>query len=298
MVAPSVQRTLICPACGRAWHVQFGVSACPNCGVLGEPRCACGCSESLDGLRVDAVYRSEAHAKSHLRAGRPDRHPTNHPLVEARAEQEAPKLNSELGDLVYQAIIDYLRQHGKVFVDDLEGYFPPEHEERCRRLVPGQLGSLRGRRYIQPTREYRKSAVPARKGGKSWVYEFTRLGREKLTAGVGVGGPSSQDAGTPPCARTGRAAAGIPTASADPGEQSAAQGDVGDPSPKGTDRPRQSSPTPPVPSADITSTQDSPGQSDSRPTGKQVADPGESSVGPEHEPLSLLPEPDPEAWAA
>jgi hypothetical protein len=107
-----------------------------------------------------------------------------HPLVDARAEQEASDLNSKLGQLVYQAIIDHLAKHGEVHADDLEGYYPPEHRDRCRKLAPGQLGSLRGRKYIQPTKEYRKSKVKARKGAKSWVYIFTLKGRGL----VGVGG--------------------------------------------------------------------------------------------------------------
>jgi hypothetical protein len=143
---------------------------------------------------------------------------SQHPLVEARAKQEASDLNSDLAELVYQAIIDLLTRAGTVFVDDLEGYFPAEHRDRCRNLAPGQLGSLRGRRYIQPTSEYRKSAVPSRKGGKSWVYEFTQVGREKLV-GVGAGGEEP---------RQGESLSRAPDnrpASADPGERSPAAGE-------------------------------------------------------------------------
>jgi hypothetical protein len=253
-------------------------------------------------------------------AGRSTPRAVGHPLIEARAEQEASALNSELAELVYQAIIDRLEKTGTVFVDDLEGYFPAEHRDRCRNLVPGQLGSFRGRHYIQPTSEYRKSAVPARKGGKSWVYEFTQTGREKL-AGVSAGeGPSEKALASPPHSDPEPAS----LASVHPGEP---QRPTGAPSPKGPDR----STNPPVPS-----TSEKTGES-SAVTSHAAGDPvqplqgghdrqvrgagcGEDGQGapaaksggqsdnprrntqptrlPEAEPLSLLPEPDPESWAA
>jgi hypothetical protein len=104
---------------------------------------------------------------------------TVHPLAEARAEQEASDLNSQLGQVVYNAIIDRLKVAGRVHADDLEPYFPPEHRLRCRKLIGGQFGSLSGRKYIEPV-EYLKSSVPARKGGKSWAYRFTALGKATL----------------------------------------------------------------------------------------------------------------------
>lgn len=105
-----------------------------------------------------------------------------HPLAEARAAQESSKLKSDLSELVYQGIISRL-ERGPVHADDLEPIFPPEHRGLCRRLTGAQFGSLASRHYIVE-RERRKSAVPSRKGAKSGVFEFTRLGREKL-AGVG-----------------------------------------------------------------------------------------------------------------
>jgi hypothetical protein len=121
---------------------------------------------------------------------------TVHPLAEARAEQEASELNSQLGQVVYNAIIDRLKVAGRCHADDLEPYFPPEHRLRCRKLIGGQFGSLSGRKYIEPV-EYLKSTVPARKGGKSWAYRFTALGKAKLAGmgGMGNEGPAPSDPG-------------------------------------------------------------------------------------------------------
>lgn len=116
---------------------------------------------------------------------------TVHPLVPARAQQEASDLNSQLGQIVYNAIIDRLKVVGRVHADDLEAYFPPEHLLRCRKLIGGQFGSLSGRKYIEGV-EYLKSSVPARKGAKSWVYVFTAKGREKLLGIVGVEGKGNE----------------------------------------------------------------------------------------------------------
>jgi hypothetical protein len=159
---------------------------------------------------------------------------TIHPLVEARADQEATDLKSKLSQIIYQGIVDRLK-YGLVHADDLESLFPPEVRDVCRRLVGAQFGSLASRRYIVE-RERRKSSVPSRKGAKSGVFEFTKLGREKLTAGVSAGAstnrvsPASGDAGE------------VSTASADPGGQSAHTGD-----PSSTDR----ATNPSVPSASV-----------------------------------------------
>ena len=109
-----------------------------------------------------------------------------HPLADARAAQEASELKSHWSQVIYQGIVDRLKQ-GPVHADDLEPLFPANEQERvmCRKLVGAQFGSLASRKYIQSTGEYRKSKVPTRKCAKSWVYEFTQRGRERL---VGVGG--------------------------------------------------------------------------------------------------------------
>lgn len=74
MTSPKVQRQLICPACERCWQVDVGTwEGCPGCGVQGAPICACGCGASLSGFRRDAVYRSDACRKRHLRTKSADK---------------------------------------------------------------------------------------------------------------------------------------------------------------------------------------------------------------------------------
>lgn len=111
-------------------------------------------------------------------------------LAEARADQEASKLNRDLGTLIRAAIIRRLSKPPyRVHADDLEGDFPAEHVARCRKLAPAQFGGLAGAGDIRDV-ERRKSAVPSRKGAKSFVYEFTQTGRRKL---VGVGAGKGED---------------------------------------------------------------------------------------------------------
>jgi hypothetical protein len=138
--------------------------------------------------------------------------PSEHPLAGARAEQEASDLNSQLGQIVYQGIINQLERRGQVHADDLEPYFPSKHRERCRKLIGAQFGSLVSRRYIYEI-ERRKSEVASRRGAKSGVFGFTRLGRMTL-AGVGAGVPSPQGMGT----KEGSARTSGLTTCADPGE--------------------------------------------------------------------------------
>lgn len=146
-------------------------------------RCACGCGASLDGLRADATYASEACSKRARRAASPDKGRTEHPLVEAREAQEATKLKDHYSQVIYQGIVERL-ERGPVHADDLEDLFPDSDRTICRKLVGAQFGSLASRHYIHEV-ERRKSSVPSRKGAKSGVFEFTRLGREKL-AGTGT----------------------------------------------------------------------------------------------------------------
>lgn len=192
MTPATVQRHVKCPTCGRTWQVESGTEGCPNCGVLATPICACSCGDSLAGMRSDAVFRSEACEKRRKRAPSADIAPTHHPLEAARTEQEASKLNRDLGALIRAAIVRRLSGPPyRVHADDLEGDFPAEHVERCRKLAPAQFGGLAGAGDIREV-ERRKSAVPSRKGAKSSVYEFTISGRRKLAAGVSAGVPTPQ----------------------------------------------------------------------------------------------------------
>lgn len=193
-----------------------------------------------------------------------------HPLAEVRAEQEASDLKSKLSQIIYQGIVDRLK-HGPIHADDLEPLFADEVRDICRRLVPAQLGSLRSRNYIHEI-DRRKSTVRSRKCAKSGVYEFTRLGREKLV-GVSAGERAPRQGESLSRGRK------KPVASADPGEQSAPK-DTDVPSPQGTDGAPDLLP--------------SVGVDQHSPTTERT-----SSHGPVvGENLSLLPEPDPKAWAA
>ncbi len=174
------------------------------------------CGEPLRGKRAHARYcdstcRADAtRVRTELREGgkKALKSAASHPLANARAAQEASELKSHWSQVIYQGIIDRL-QRGAVHADDLEPLFPANETERaiCRKLVGAQFGSLASRHYIHEV-ERRKSSVPSRKGAKSGVFEFTRLGREKL-AGVSAGVPNPQGPGgavscspVPSCAST------------------------------------------------------------------------------------------------
>lgn len=130
--------------------------------------------------------RSDAHYARHPEKRSPAlRCVAEHPLAEARAEQEATDLKSKLSAIIYEGIVDRLKL-GPVHADDLEPLFPPERRDVCRRLVGAQFGSLASRGYIRET-ERRKSRVATRKGAKSGVYIFTQKGRAKLAAGMDAG---------------------------------------------------------------------------------------------------------------
>lgn len=143
--------------------------------------CGCGCRASLAGMRADAVYHSEACKKRAQRRYSRDKAGTVHPLAEARADQEASKLKSDLSALIYQGIVERLTV-APLHADELEPLYPAEHRNLCRKLAPAQFGSLASRRYIRKIGE-RKSKFRSRNAAKSGIYEFTRLGRERL---VGV----------------------------------------------------------------------------------------------------------------
>lgn len=190
--------------------------------------------------------------------------PDVHALADARAAQEATKLKDHYSQVIYQGIIERL-ERGPVHADDLEDLFPESDRTMCRKLVGAQFGSLASRHYIRE-KERRKSSVPSRKGAKSGVFEFTQKGRERL-AGVGAGRRTQSLSG----AHSGESPARI---------------DAGPPDEQSPARPA---------CASLGASVDPGG--DSSVHGRQRAhDAGEPR--PTSEPLTLLPEPDPEAWAA
>lgn len=155
----------------------------------------------------------------------------------------------------------------------LDHFRNPEHEpfhsddlehvipDEHRRIIGLAVMTLVNKKLIVGC-GYRKSAIPSRKRSPSQEYRLTELGRDRI-AGVGGGFAAT---GSPP----GGAATGPSPHSGDRSIAGIRTGDDG--------------------------------------LSHASADPGESSSAaltgtagearPNHEPLTLLPEPDPEAWAA
>ncbi len=143
-----------------------------------------------------------------------------------------------------EAILDHFRnpEHQPFHPDFLEHVILDEH----RGVIGRAVMALVNKRLIVKCGR-RKSTIASRKGAEANEYRLTELGRDRI-AGVRTG--SSSTGGVP----LSHAAAGVSTASADPGEVSSVHG-------------RQ-----------------------------RAHDAGEPR--PTNETLTLLPEPDPEAWAA
>lgn len=96
-------------------------------------------------------------------------------VADVRALQEAAK--DKWSSVIREAIIEALRG-GSFHADDLEPLgIPRQH----RNIIGSQAGYLVSKRYMQEVGR-RKSTVPSRKAAKSGVYEFTRVGREKLAS--------------------------------------------------------------------------------------------------------------------
>ena len=141
--------------------------------------CACGCGASLDGLRADARYASEACKKRAQRAAIRDKAGTGpHPLQEVRDQAALDKHTRDLNGLIRQAIIDTIKTRGECHADDLVDLYPAGEVDRCRELATRQFASLRsGKNPLIAERERRPSMIKARKRGKSGVYIFTPAGR-------------------------------------------------------------------------------------------------------------------------
>jgi hypothetical protein len=272
--------------------------------------CACGCGTSLDGLRADAVYASEACSKRARRAASPDKARTDHPLQAVRDERATKKHNRDLGGLIRQAIIDRLKTTGECHADDLIPLYPEGEVALCRRLATAQFGSLAGSELIRE-KERRKSKIPQRKGAKSGVYIFTAKGRAKL---VGIDavpssgdGPSRAlvrgvDSGDQPLAGTATGCRTQSLSSGDPGDNPSA----GVPTPQGSGgsafQPPSTSTGAPDQLAGVSAEEArEPGPvpdvaPDGRRTSRTCADPGESASGAKPpmapdappEPLTLL----------
>jgi hypothetical protein len=187
-----------------------------------------------------------------------------HPLADARVQQEESKTNKCFGLLIRQAIIDRLKTVGECHADDLEPLYPANDldRKRCRKLAGAQFGSLaspHGGGPLIREKSRRKSTVPERKGAKSGVYEFTKAGWDRW----GTARVDGDEKGT--------------------GERSTCRPFSG-----ASVHPGESGPIVPGSGGGVANPQGPP-ETPFSPVGAAAASP---------EPLSLLPEPDPEAWAA
>ena len=177
MTPPAVQRHLVCSTCGHRWQIDVGSrERCPECDGLGEGICACGCESSLVDLRSDAVYRSEACAKRLLRAGRPDRDPTEHPLETVRGDAEESREKARWTLVVREQIAHTLIETGYFSAEALDSLGVPEpHLNVCTSWI-GHFSKAK----LMKKRSWHYSDKPSRKGGLVWTFQITDEGRQKL----------------------------------------------------------------------------------------------------------------------
>lgn len=103
------------------------------------------------------------------------------PLQAVRDQRTVSRHDRDLGGLIRQAIVDRIKTTGECFPDDLIPLYPEGEVDRCRELATAQFGSLaasrKGREPLIREKGRRKSSIPARKGAKASVWEFTPAGR-------------------------------------------------------------------------------------------------------------------------
>jgi hypothetical protein len=211
-------------------------------------------------------------------------------LDEARGLQEEQREKARWTLIVREQIARTLLETGYFHADDLDPLgVPPEH---CN-VKGSQIGSFRSRGLMEKTGAERKVAHAAANGRKAPIYRITQKGREKL-AGISAGVPSPQGTDGLPFARL--------RASTDSGEKPNQaslnrEGTAGSHIPGTLDRPETPShvgtPSGARSSYDVDSG-DEGSSAGPQPVGQLPVE--ESAREPE--PLTLLPEPDPEAWAA
>lgn len=188
-----------------------------------------------------------------------------------------------------EAILDHFRnpEHEPFHPDFLEHVILDEH----RGVIGRAVMALVNKRLIVKCGR-RKSTIASRKGAEANEYRLTELGRDRITR-IGTGSQRLRDGG----ARL------RPPASADSGDRSTAG--VGTKNREGTassnraalDRPASSSRCMEAsPTGARSSLGVDPGDGSSVHGRQRAHDAG--GPRPIAEPLSLLPEPDPEAWAA
>ena len=212
MTAAKVLRRLYCEDCDRTWEVEVGAfEGCPNCAYQGEPVCACGCGASLDGMKVTAVYRSEACSKRLSRAPRPDIDPTQKPSGGSKSEWQRVAEESILQCFhAHRSDVEPYAFHS----DDLWHVIPDDH----RGVISLAVMALVNKKLIVGC-GYRKSVIPSRKRSPSQEYRLTELGVERIAGlrAVALPAPGPSPASGASCAESGDSGAGVPTAQAEGG---------------------------------------------------------------------------------
>jgi hypothetical protein len=155
--------------------------------------CACGCGASLDGLRADAVYASEACSKRARRADSPDKARTGVGSRggNVRSVEEARSLHAEhkaeWTEKVSRHIAGTLLATSRFHADDLA---PLEIPEVHSAIAGSQTSRFVGKGWMMEVGR-RKCQHKAANGRKAGIYEITDLGRRELPKLARRGGPKS-----------------------------------------------------------------------------------------------------------
>lgn len=105
---------------------------------------------------------------------------TVHPLAEIREGQERSK--PEWSAVIREAILRELMSNRDGFHAD--ALVPLGIPDECKNLVGSQIARLVNEKWITDCGR-RKSTVPSRNGGKSFIYRFTALGWQSVGVDVG-----------------------------------------------------------------------------------------------------------------
>lgn len=321
-----MNRLLNCNTCDHIWT---GPSEAPeepvNCPRCDAHVCACGCGANLGTQRSNAIYKSRACAMSLRRAGNGttraakantsrtrervgSRGGNLRSVGEAREAQESSKEKARWTLIAREHIARTLTTTGYFHADDMAPLGIPE--QHCN-VIGSQIASYVNRKLMKKVGE-RKCSHKAANGRKAAIYRITDLGRDRLV-GISTGVPSPQGtegglspAGTsadPGESRTGGRGEPGPenrVAASPLGECSAAKATPGSASPEtaGVDAGSPSSKGAEGPNRALVNASVDPGENpsgESKATRQLAADPEGDARSSQ---VSMLPEPDPKAWAA
>lgn len=223
VVAPTVELRSACVTCGWAfgtlWSRADGQLICPRCDT---PICGCGCGASLAGLRVDALWASEACKKSGQQRESRDKAGTigraGIRLGDVRSVEEATALQETYKEQWVRRVLERIQcaldTRGEYHADDTADLLLPAAHVN---LIGTQVMSLLNRSIITKAGE-RRNKARASNARKSGIYKYTANGPAMLAdliAGLSAGGSpiGDGDASVEP----GESGAGVPTAQAEGG---------------------------------------------------------------------------------